>query len=133
MCCVDRNRNIKRDAAKNAVESAVCKSLFAARLERVWRGDVCGCLSLVVLWTVRLLCCWTLRPRQSQGQAPTFIIIIVIIAKNLQMRLPVPVEEAGSLLDLGVMRAGIGTVDTRISQSRLICNNCTLPPIGLGA
>ena len=133
MCCVDRNRNIKREAAKSAVESAVCKSLFAARLERVWRGDVCGCLSLVVLWTVRLLCCSTLRPRQAQGRAPTFIIIIVIIAKNLQMRLPVPVEEAGSLLDLGVMRAGIGTVDTRISQSRLICNNCTLAPIGLEA
>ena len=112
-----------------ARQSAVCRSLFGARLEQQWRDGVFVRLGVVMLSKVRLLSCSTLRPRQAQGQAPTSSII----TKNFQMRLPVPVDEAGSLLDLDVMRAGIGTVGTRISQSRLICNNCTLPPIGLGA
>lgn len=93
MCCVDRNRNIKREAAKSAAESAVCRSLFGARLERQWRDGVFVRLGVVMLSKVRLLSCSTLRPRQAQGQAPTSSII----TKNLQMRLPVPVEEACSI------------------------------------
>lgn len=128
MCCADRNRNIKREAAKSAAESAVCRVCLAL----VWKTMARWCVCLSECRGAAKGAIAFARPcvlDKLRVKLQTFIII----AKSLQMRLPVPVDEAGSLLDLDVMRAGIGTVGTRISQSRLICNNCSLALIGLGS
>ena len=126
MCCVDRNRNIKREAAKSAAECCLQKFVWRPSGATMARWCVC---SLGGGDAVEGAIAFLLDPASSTSSGSS---------SNLQHRH----EESSnaltracrrSLLDLAVMRAGIGTVDTRISQSRLICNNCTLPPIGLGA